>query len=62
VECLKRYRRTLSRSTEEPSLPVHDEWSHGADAWRYLGLVVDKFTNETQSSLQKIAYDDGWIV
>jgi hypothetical protein len=22
--------------------PEHDEFSHGADAWRYLGLVVDQ--------------------
>ena len=46
VECLKRYRRSINQQTLEPGNPVHDEFSHGADAMRYLGLVADKLTNE----------------
>lgn len=46
VECLKRYRRALSKNGE-PGSPVHDEYSHGADATRYLGVVADMLTNET---------------
>lgn len=48
VECLKRYRRAINEATNEPGSPVHDEYSHGADAWRYLGIVADKLTNEDE--------------
>lgn len=47
IECLKRYRRSIPTTTGEPGSPVHDEYSHGADAFRYLALVADKMTNET---------------
>lgn len=46
VECLKRYRRHVPRGTEEPATPVHDQFSHGADAFRGLGNVVDQIINE----------------
>lgn len=41
-ECLKRYRRSIPVTTGEPSTPLHDEFSHGADAFRYLAMVADK--------------------
>lgn len=47
VECLKRYRRHISATTQEPGAPVHDEYSHGADAFRYLAINADDMTNET---------------
>ena len=50
VECLKRYRRDVSQKTGEPGQPVHDEFSHGADCWRYLALCVDQMHNEDWSS------------
>ncbi len=40
VECLKRYRRDVHTKTGEPTAPLHDEYSHGADAFRYLGQAV----------------------
>ena len=46
LECLKRYRRAISTTTNEPGAPVHDEWSHGADGFRYLAVVADQLTNE----------------
>lgn len=46
VECLKRYRRAIPTTTGEPAKPVHDEYSHGADAYRYLAAVADKLRNE----------------
>lgn len=46
IECLKRYRRNINKSTDEPGQPVHDKYSHGADAFRYLGLSVDMMTND----------------
>lgn len=46
IECLKRYKRAIPVSTGEPGLPVHDEYSHGADMIRGLATIVDKITNE----------------
>ena len=46
VECLKRYRWNISQKTGEAQHPLHDEFSHGADAFRYLSLVADQLTNE----------------
>ncbi len=54
VECLKRYRRQIGVNTQEPGRPLHDEYSHGADAFRYLALVADQLRNEAQRALPKI--------
>lgn len=43
-ECLKRYRRDINSKTDEAMSPVHDEFSHGADAYRYLGMAIDKIS------------------
>lgn len=43
---LSRYRRAVPQSTDEPGAPVHDEASHGADAYRLLATVVAKIDNE----------------
>lgn len=47
IECLKRYRRHINQATNEPGAPLHDEYSHGADAFRYLCLVADQLSNDT---------------
>lgn len=41
LECLKRYRRAINKSTLEASGPLHDEYSHGADMFRYAGMAVE---------------------
>ena len=46
LECLKRYRRHILATTNEPGAPVHDEFSHGADAFRYLALTADQMSND----------------
>lgn len=46
VECLKRYRRHVNQTTNHPGAPLHDEYSHGADAFRYLALVADQLSND----------------
>lgn len=38
LECLKRYQRRIHAVTNEPMEPLHDEFSHGADAFRYVAL------------------------
>jgi phage terminase large subunit len=57
LECLKRYRRAIPVSTQEPGAPLHDEYSHGADAFRYLCTIADKLGNsEGGITRHKIAY------
>ena len=51
VECLKRYRRDVNQRTSEPGAPLHDEFSHSADAFRYLGQAVDLMSNGASASL-----------
>ena len=46
IECLKRYRWNISQKTGEAASPLHDEYSHGADAFRYLALASDALTND----------------
>ena len=46
IECLKRYRWNISQKTGEAASPLHDEYSHGADAFRYLALASDSLTND----------------
>lgn len=55
-ECLKRYRRHVPSSTNEATGPMHDEYSHGADAFRYLALVADKLDNNAAND-RKLNYD-----
>lgn len=51
IECLKRYKRHIPKHGE-PSTPVHDEYSHGADNFRYLAIVADQLTNEDERSIR----------
>jgi len=50
VECLKRYRRHINKTTEAVASPVRDEFAHGADTLRYVALNADKMSNETGST------------
>lgn len=46
IECLKRYRRSIPNTTGEPGSPLHDEFSHGADMFRYMALSAEDMRNE----------------
>jgi phage terminase large subunit len=59
VECLKRYKRMVNKNTNEPSAPLHDEYSHGADNFRYIHIAANSMTNDTWD---KIDYPDMGIV
>jgi phage terminase large subunit len=61
VECLKNYRRSINSATNEPGAPLHDEYSHGADAFRYLCTSIESMTNDTWGST-KIEYSSRGIV
>jgi phage terminase large subunit len=60
IECLKRYRRVVAKNGEAMS-PLHDEFSHGADCFRYVGQAVDKMTGGYRK-LEKIRYSTAGIV
>ncbi len=62
VECLKRYRRHVSNATGEPGRPVHDEFSHGADVFRYLALCADSLTNESSDWGKPLEINTKYIV
>jgi phage terminase large subunit len=48
MECLKRYRRAIHTQTGEPMGPLHDEYSHGADMFRYVGQAVELMRNDQE--------------
>jgi phage terminase large subunit len=45
LECLKRYQRLINQRTMEAGEPLHDEYSHGADMFRYAAMAVDEMGN-----------------
>lgn len=49
IECLKRYRRSVPTTTGEPAGPLHDEYSHGADCFRYMMLSAQDMTNDVEA-------------
>ena len=48
VDALKRYRRAINSTTQEPGAPLHDDASHCADNYRYIALCAEKMTNEDE--------------
>jgi phage terminase large subunit len=43
LDCLRHYRYDCDPDTGQFSLkPVHDQYSHGADAFRYIGLMIQE--------------------
>ena len=43
LQCLRHYRYDVDPDTKQFSrTPVHDNYSHGADAFRYIGLMVNE--------------------
>lgn len=61
IECLRRYRRHISRSTGAAGSPVHDDYSHGADAFRYLCQVADQLPNFQQVKLPDYKAGGNWM-
>lgn len=53
LECLKRYRRDVHTKTGEPMKPLHDEFSHGADMFRYLAQAVPNMQSVGEYSYQE---------
>jgi phage terminase large subunit len=61
LECLQNYRRELNAKLGEfKPQPVHDWASHGADAFRYLAVSIDKTGPRQQ--MKPIDYNNSGIV
>lgn len=61
LECLQNYRRELNEKLGEfRSSPVHDWASHGADAFRYLAVAIDR--SGAKPKLEPIRYNTSGIV
>lgn len=60
IECLKRYRwRPTNANGGESASPLHDEFSHGADALRYLALTAPQLSNDDWGG--EIEYNNEWV-
>lgn len=42
LNCLRHYRYDVDEHGQFSQKPIHDQYSHGADAWRMLGLMVNE--------------------
>lgn len=54
LDCMKRYKRVIDARTGQPGAPLHDDASHGADVWRYMGLAVPLMENGVITTAKKI--------
>lgn len=59
LNALKRYRRQVNQTTNEPGAPLHDAASHGADAFRYLATIIDRIRNDAGQETRKVP--TAWI-
>ena len=62
VQCLKRYQRAVNQQTHEPMGPLHNEWSHGADAFRYMAINAESMTNDAWAGGASLSYPQMGIV
>lgn len=53
LECLKRYERQIHTQTGEPMGPLHNEYSHGADGFRYLAQAVPAMRSDTHDDYKE---------
>lgn len=58
LECLKRYQRQVNSSTGEAMGPLHDEYSHGADCFRYVAQSAENMLRSQQQ--QPVAQARSW--
>jgi len=61
VNCLKRYKRIINSQTNEPGTPLHDEYSHGADNFRYICISADQMNNHAMDVKMPEISVGGWM-
>lgn len=54
MDRLKRYKRNVPKTTLEPTGPLHDVSSHGADAFGGLAEIVDRIRNDGDMPLPQV--------
>ena len=59
VEHLKRYRRSIPKTTNEPAAPVHDVHSHAADMYRYSAQAAPLMDDDDGMKLPDLVYPTG---
>jgi phage terminase large subunit len=50
IQCIRRYKRRINPKTRTPGAPEHDEYSHGADCWRYVAIAAEQMTSTDTES------------
>ena len=62
LQCLRHYRYDVDPETGQFSRqPLHDQYSHGADAFRYIGLMVNEPKPRRKVQQQNYAQPLGWM-
>jgi phage terminase large subunit len=60
LNCLRHYRYEVDPETGQFSrTPLHDQYSHGADAFRYIALMVKEPAKQRKP--RPVAYAGGWM-
>lgn len=60
LNCLRHYRYDVDEHGTFSQKPLHDIYSHGADAWRYIGLMVNE-PKKRQPVKQTYALGGSWM-
>lgn len=62
LQCLQRYRYDVDKDGNASRAPVHDQWSHGADAFRYFAVAMKEPRKSTAPKVFIPQYDGNWMV
>lgn len=54
---LSRYRRRINQQTQQPEGPRHDEYSHGADAFRMLAVIEPELSNDDDWEIPDLQFE-----
>jgi len=60
LNCLRHYRYDVDEHGTFSQKPLHDIYSHGADAWRYIGLMINE-PKKRQPVKQTYAPAGSWM-
>ena len=62
LQCLRHYRYEVDPETGQFSRnPLHDQYSHGADAFRYIGLMINEPKPRRKVQNQHYGQPLGWM-
>ena len=61
LSCLRYYRYEVDTEKGFGRMPVHDQYSHGADALRYASTAIRNPIKETKKSINNYAEISGWM-